>query len=113
MSIMAVATSRPLQPRLVRTPKITTTSVAVRGNLSISVSNAVRDEPSTSPYTELEARRSRTGFIFLLEFKRASNSSFDPPENKSNETQKLSCTKEIILIALAELVVSNAISSQL
>jgi hypothetical protein len=59
ISFTAVATSHPLQPRLESTPKITTTSSAVRGGLSISVSNAVRDEPSTSPNAGLEARRSK------------------------------------------------------
>ncbi len=103
ISTTAVATSRLLQQCLVSTPKRTTTSAAVRGSLSISVRNTIGDEPSTSPDYGLEARRSRTGFNSLLEFKRASSSSSDPPESESNDTHKLSCAKQISIIELAEL----------
>jgi hypothetical protein len=72
ISITVEATSRPLQPRLVSTPKRTTTSAAVSGSLSIYVSNATEDLPSTSPDAGIEARRSRTGFNSLLEFKSSS-----------------------------------------
>jgi hypothetical protein len=103
ISTTAVATSRLLQPHLVITPKRTTASVAVRGSMSISVSNAIGDGPSTSPDAGLEARRSRTGLNYLLEFKRASSSSFDLPESANKDTQMLSFAKEIIITALAEL----------
>jgi hypothetical protein len=87
----------------VNTPKRTTASAAVRVSLSISVSSAIGDEPSTSPDAGLEARRSRTGLNYLLEFKRTSSSSFDLSESESKDTQVLSCTKQIIIAALAEL----------
>ena len=93
ISNTALATSRLLQPRLVSTPKRTTTSAAVRGSLSISVKNAIGDEPSTRPDAELKARRSRNCCNSLLEFKRALSSSFDPPGSESKDTHKLSCAK--------------------
>ena len=67
------------------------------------MSNAIGDGPSTSPDAGLEARRSRTGLNYLLEFKRASSSSFDLPESANKDTQMLSFAKEIIITALAEL----------
>ena len=67
------------------------------------MSNAIGDEPSTFPGSGVEARRSRTGFDSLLEFKRASISSFDPHGSKSNDTQNLSCAKQIIITELADL----------
>jgi hypothetical protein len=63
ISTTAVATSRLLRPRLVSKPKKTTTPAAVRGSLSISVSNAIGDEPSTCPDAVIEAMRSRTGWL--------------------------------------------------
>jgi hypothetical protein len=79
------------------------TSAAVRGSLPISVRNAIGDGPWTSPEAGLEARRSRTVFNSLLEFKMASSSGFDPPEIESKDSQKLSYSKQISIAALAEL----------